>query len=78
MMMTMIMLIMMIMMMLPPLLLSSFTGCGGDGASSRNNSSGEAFTLFSFNDNDNEKTGLLDHENKTIHMTIFDDYGDES
>ena len=28
--------------------------------------------------NDNEKTGLLDHENKTIHMTIYDDYGDES
>ena len=76
MMMTMIMLIMIMMMMLPPLLLSSFTGCGGYGASSRNNSSGEAFTSFSFNDN--EKTGLLDHENKTIHMTIFDDYGDES
>ena len=73
----MIMLIMIMMMMLPPLLLSSFTGCGGDGASSRNNSSGEAFTLFSFI-KDNEKTGLLDHENKTIHMTIFDDYGDES
>ena len=67
---------MIMMMMLPPLLLSSFAGSGGDGASSRNNSSGEAFTLFSFNDN--EKTGLLDHENKTIHMTIYDDYGDES
>ena len=29
--------------MMPPLPLSSFTGCAGDGASSRNNSSGEAF-----------------------------------
>ena len=51
MMMTMIMLIMIMMMMLPPLLLSSFTGCGGDGARSRNNSSGEAFILASFQHN---------------------------
>ena len=42
------MMIMMMIMMMPPLLLSSFTGCGGDGARSRNNSSGEAFTLSSF------------------------------
>ena len=35
-------------MMMPPLLLSSFTGCGGEGESNRNNSSGDAFKISSF------------------------------